>query len=331
MSDAPWPTDIEGWFWLPSREPRKIRGVLATSSDEGFQLRLEEPIDDGGQVYDRVYGEDMALRPLVLTDAFTITRYFARNDPTRFWQILRVNGVLLGSLRPKTRFRAAHAQIEGLQEFINTPAIKSATGPLRVVWDAPSAETVWAEGLAIRLRQDPALSGTPWSVRFAAEISAELRARPGRDVFAWHQIVEALTAFVGLCISRPAPLAKLELVDSRGRRVENRFAVRPFRGSGHQRVWLTAPLFGNLLAPAIVRWYRYRRDSFESFSIVSEYVAFAGNLNWADRLLLLARFVEIHDRRRPAGGQIPKPDHKRRINAVLAGAPDEQVMSVEVV
>ena len=41
----------------------------------------------------------------------------------------------------------------------------------------------------------------------------------------------------------------------------------------------------------------------------------------ASRLLLLARFVEIHDRRRPAAGQIPKPDHKRRINAVLASGP----------
>jgi len=157
----------------------------------------------------------------------------------------------------------------------------------------------------------------------AAEISAELRARPGRDVFAWHQIVEALTVFIGLCISRPAPLVKLELVDSRGRRVENRFAVRRFRGAGHDRVWLTAPLFGNHLAQAIERWYRYRQDSFDSFSIVSEYVAFAGNLNWADRLLLLARFVEIHDRRRPADGQIPKADHQRRLDAVLSQAPDE--------
>lgn len=323
MSDVPWPNEIEGWFWLPSREPRKVRGVLATSWDEGAQIRLEEPIDDGSQLHDRIYGEDMALRPMVLTDVFTITRHVARNDPTRFWQTLRVNGVLLGSHRPKTRFRAARAQVDGLREFINTPAITSATTPLRVVWSAPSSETVRAEGLAIRLRQDPDLSGPPWSVRLDAEISAELRARAGRDVFAWHQVVEALTAFVGLCVSRPAPLIKLELVDSRGRCVENRFAVRQFRGTGHQRVWLTAPAFGDRLAPAIERWYRYRRDSFESFSIVSEYVAFAGNLNWADRLLLLARFVEIHDRRQRTGGQIPKSDHQRRVDAVLAGAPDE--------
>lgn len=46
----------------------------------------------------------------------------------------------------------------------------------------------------------------------------------------------------------------------------SRFSVRPVRGAAHQRVWLTAPLFGNLLVLAIERWYRYCRDSFESRS-----------------------------------------------------------------
>lgn len=55
-----------------------------TSWDDGVELRLEDPIDNGDQSYERLYGEDMALRPMVLTDVFTVTRHFARNDPTRF-------------------------------------------------------------------------------------------------------------------------------------------------------------------------------------------------------------------------------------------------------
>lgn len=323
MSDAPWPEEIEGWFWLPSRQPRKIRGVLMTSWEGGAELRLEDPVDDGGRRYDRFYGEDMALRPIVLTNLFTVRRHFTRNDPTRFWQIMRVNGVLLGSQRPKTRFRAAHVRIEGLQEFISEPAIKVETKPLRAVWSAGPSKFVRADGITIRLRQDPLLKGASSSIAFSADVSAEISTRRGREVFAWHQTVEALSTFVGLCLSRPAPMVKLELVDARGRRVENRFAVRPHRASGHQRVWLTAPLFGDHLATVIERWYQYRRDSFESFSIVSEYVSFAGQLTWTDRLLLLARFVEVHDRRARPGGQIPKPDHRRRVKAVLAGAPVE--------
>jgi hypothetical protein len=322
VTDAPWPDEIEGWFWVPSRQPRKVRGVLMASWD-GAELRLEEPIDDGGRRYDRLYGEDMALRPMVLTDIFTVRRHFARNDPTRFWQIMRVNGALFGSQRPRTRFRAAHVRLEGLHEFIAEPAITVETKPLRAVWSAAPSKTSRADGVTIRLRQDPMLKGTPSSIDFSADVSAEISTRRGREVFAWHQTVEALSTFVGLCISRPAPMAKLELVDSRGRRVENRFAVRPHRASGHQRVWLTAPLFGDHLATALERWYRYRRDSFESFSIVVEYVSFAGQLNWADRLLLLARFVEVHDRRTRPGGQIPKADHRHRVAAVLAAAPSE--------
>jgi hypothetical protein len=322
VKNVSWSTEIEGRFWLPGRVPQKVRGVLTTSWTDGVRLHLEERLGDFGEdIFPRIYGEDMGRHPLVLTDAFTTTEHIAVSEPTRFMHVVSVNNTLLGSHRPKTKFVGAHASIDGLREFLGRPAIDVVRDPLGVRWVDKQPSRLAGGGLKIRLVQSPQLSGTHWSVRFDAEVRAELRASRGRDTFAWHQAAEALTVFIGLFLSRPAQLERLELVDSRGRRVENRYAVRELRGAGQGRTWLTAPLLGNYLAPALERWYAYRHDSYESFSMISEYVGFGGHLTWTDRLLLLARFVEVHDRRQRKGGRLPAEEHKQRVEEVVNSVP----------
>src|SRR5688500_6662092 len=107
MEDSQWGDEIEGWFWLPSRNPNKIRGLLATSWSDGVVLSLEEPLGDRSRSLERVYGADMAGRPVVLRDAFTLQRIGATSRPERFWHRLRVNEALLGTHRPRTRFPQA--------------------------------------------------------------------------------------------------------------------------------------------------------------------------------------------------------------------------------
>jgi hypothetical protein len=57
--------------------------------------------------------------------------------------------------------------------------------------------------------------------------------------------------------------------------------------------------------------------------MLAEYLAFGGHLNLADRLLLLARFLEVHHRRHQRSGEIPKQDHRQRVLDVLTSAPSQ--------
>lgn len=319
-----WDEAVEGWFWLPAATPRKVRGVLTTSWTEGAELSLERHLFAGQAIHDRIYGVDMAGRPLVLLNAFTRQQIHSTSEPERFRHVLAVNRVLLGTHRPKTRFPRATVWFGALSDFMTDTAISVTPGPPpRATWEPPTRQIIRVADLAIQFKHAIDFSGGYRGVRMRDDLRVEFRARRGREALDWQKAIDVIDVFVGFCTMQPAAFERISLFDHRNGEVEYRYRLRSFSGPESGRPWLRQDSFGSYLGMALENWYAYRDSSPEAFFMIAEYVAFGGNLNWADRLLLLARFLEVHHRRSRKGGLLPKATHKARMKAIVSSAPSE--------
>ena len=323
MAPLEWEDEIEGWFWLPTRNPSRVRGKLETSWSDGLTLALEEPLGEYGEgEFSRVYGYDMAGRPLVLIDVFTRNRILSTRLPERFLHRLTAQQVLLGTDRPLTRFPKVIAWFRGLPEFMVGSGVDyEASG--RIIWDAPN-EHRWVLGddLVLVFKHQRELTGGLRDIRMRDDLRVEMRGKRGRRAGQWQTLIHALNVFLGFCISNPADFERLVLIGHRGQAVENRYGLRKIRGADHGRPWIREWDFQDL-GNTLAAWLRYRDESPEAFAMIAEYIAFGGHLNLADRLLLLARFLEVHHRRRHKSGEFTREAHRNRVREVLTASPTE--------
>ncbi len=326
MPPLDWDDIVEGWFWLPAANPRKVRGVLKTSWANGIELSLEEHLFKDNKSRQRIYGSDMAGRPLVLLDAFTRNQTYATSLPERFWHILTVNEVFLGTGRPKTRFPRVVVRLSALSDFLTETAISIESKPPQATWKPPRKRLLHAGGLTIQFEHRLNFTGGYRHAQMKDDLRVELRSSRGRQAPDWLEAIDVVAVFVGFCVRQPAGLERISLIDHQGQEAEYRYRLRSFNGPDTGRTgrwWLREKDFGDELGPALDRWHAYRKASPEAFDMISEYVAFGGDLNSADRLLLLARFLEVHHRRTRKGGQLTKKAHSSRTQAILANAPLE--------
>jgi HEPN superfamily Apea-like protein len=286
-------------------------------------LALEEPLGEYSEKeFPRVYGYDMAGRPLVLTEVFTRNRILSTSLPERFLHQLTAQQVYLGTERPLGRFPKAMAWFRGLSEFMVGSGVDYESSG-RIIWDGPEENRLGlGDDLVLVFRHQRELTGGLRDIRMKDDLRVEMRGRRGRQASHWHDLVHALNVFLGFCISEPADFERLVLIDHRGHQVENRYALRAIRGADHGRPWIREPDFRDL-GGALAAWLKYKNDSPEAFAMIAEYVAFGGHLNLADRLLLLARFLELHHRRQHRSGELPRELHRVRVREALKAAPAE--------
>jgi hypothetical protein len=323
MAAVDWEDEVEGWFWKPARSPTLIRGRLVTSWSDGAELQLEEGLGEYREKeFARVYGQDMAGRPMALIDLFSRNRILGTSLPERFHHRLTVGQALLGTDRPLTRFPGATAWFAGLSDFMVGSGVEYDPKTGSVLWN-PRPRKVWtvAEDLRIEFMHQRELDGGARSVRMRDGLRLALRSRKGRLAEDWQEVVHRLNVFLGFCISRPAEFERLILSTHAGAQVENRYGLREIRGADHGQPWMREWDFPDLGA-SLSEWFRYCEESPEAVGMLTEFVAFGGHLNLADRLLLLARFLEVHHRRHLRSGELSRADHKRRVREVTDSAPE---------
>jgi ApeA N-terminal domain 1 len=162
-----------------------------------------------------------------------------------------------------------------------------------------------------------------FSIEHRAEI--EMRDAAGRAIEDWSEPAFWIEGVISFLLGSPTWIERFYAQRDAGELdyiVQRRDAAVP---RGQRQPWLTLPVIRERFEQVVAGWFAFEQSDREAFLILNEYVRASGRLLAEDRLLYLARVIELYHRGASRFEQvvIPKSEQRKRVRAILEAAPDE--------
>jgi hypothetical protein len=312
---------------------REIFGDWSRGADEAVEGRLL--VDAAGQLDlqvkaalgepDRIGGHLSDGSPATLFDANLL-----RRDPKEhFFEEHRIGTAILGvdlAGCDADRLVAAVERIEGLEQFVGTSGL-SIEAPDAQALQRRSAAVAWKGADPIRVSLpgcelrlvDYTRFERESDFRYSLQHIAEARVETEEPVSLEFvdETYDTLAAFIAFGMEARVEPRSLFITADDGTRGEVLMKRRPQYGMAPDEVepWLT---LGDLSAPeeTLAGFYRFAREQASAYLILFELLVFLGALNPIDKLLYLARFLEVFHRTRYPGERDPHEVHEKRAKIV---------------
>lgn len=298
-----------------------VEGRLLVDAAGDLDLQVKAALGDP----DRIGGRLGDGSPATLLDSDLL-----RRDPTEhFFEEHRIGTAILGvdlAGIDDDRLVAAVEQVDGLEHFVGTSGL-SIEAPDAQALQERSAAIAWSGAEPIRVplpgcelrlvdyTRFERESDFRYSLRHVAEARIESDGPISLEFV--HEVFDVLTAFIAFGVEARVEPRSLFVTADDGARAEVLMKWRPLYGRAPAEVepWLT---LHDLTAPqeALAGFYRFAREQAAAYLILFELLVFLGALNPIDKLLYLARFLEVFHRTRFPGQRDPQEVHEKRVKIV---------------
>lgn len=298
-----------------------VEGRLLVDTAGQLDLQVKAPLGEP----DRIGGHVSDGSPATLLGADLL-----RRDPKEhFFEEHRIGIAILGvdlAGINDDRLVAAVEQINGLEQFVGTSGL-SIEAPNAEALQRRSAVVAWKGadpiGVAVSDCELRLVDYTRFEresdFRYSLQHAAEARVVTAKPVSLEFidELFDILAAFVAFGIEARVEPRSLSITVEGGARGEVLMKRRPQYGKAPAEVepWLT---LGDLSAPdeALAGFYRFAHEQTSAYLILFELLVFLEALNSIDKLLYLARFLEVFHRTRYPGQRDPKEVHEKRMKIV---------------
>lgn len=323
---------IEGLFWDPADESRRVRGRVVWPR-RSPQLQLEEPLRlppdrsnplegiqaMGREEADVIVGQSLTGQQLCLQDCFVTQMSGGKVSHPQLWSVARV---YIGTATPPPEVASLEVQLFGLRDFYGAPLLgefkpiaKGNRDRITVDWSSsPKLEAAFGQ-LTVRFEDDMGASGTADRLTLTATPRIHIVAPEPRPIDELRPEVGYLSTLVGFCRGAAAELAQLWLVTKEGDNVRCLERLRPLpeHADDGSHAWLG---IGDLapFAHTLERWREFCVTNENGLAMIAEYLRGPPRHMTIDRLLVLVRFLEEYSHTLVAGGGMPaKKELHRRI------------------
>lgn len=313
-------TELFGSWHLPGGRPVDGRLIV----DDGRPtLQLRKPLGSAG----RIEGQLTNGEPVTLFGV-DMTRRGSGDWAEDLLIHMAVLGMNLASESDKC-LTGATILAEGLEEAVGVSNLSVTTSDLTkksgasasVEWRATEPiEVALAEGTLV-LDSFVRFDHESW-FRFALEhrAKATLAAPKSLALADVHRVFDRLLALLAFATAARVGTDALRVSSAAGEaeviaRERQRYGPSPHDGEA----WLE---IGGLDDPAaaVAGFYRFADEQPAAYLVLFEYLVFESALNPADKLLYLARFLEVYHRTRYPGPRDPEDVHNERVALVKQAA-----------
>jgi ApeA N-terminal domain 1 len=326
--------EADGSFWLADPD-QAVRGRLRFTQEDGGDLRLEGILagPKGGVMPDAdvMHGTAIDGTALALINAFPVNLQIVSPKPSyphRFF----VNRLLIGTHDADQVFGRLRVVISDLLAFTASSGLSITQGgsglqpdeKVEISWDPmPEMPKVKVEGDEVEFVAEHNFQGDEYEFCLEHRVEVELRGSP-RPLLEWHAVSGAVVGFLCFFLGYPTKPERL-YAPLEDHEVEEVFQHRD-GGSGPKRggPWITLDLIEDEFDEALRGWFAFAQSDPGAFELLSEYLRFPGRLLNQDRLLYLARIIELYYRGGDRFVQTlkPKEEHKARKKAVVEAVPE---------
>ena len=302
-----------------------VPGRLLVDTDGKATLQLEGHLRSSG----RIAGQLGTGEPVTLLGTHETRRASHGHYVHEFLISTAAIGVEIAD-EADCCFSWATLKLLGLEETIGTSGLSLETSDLRarnprfarVEWRPTPDIEITLPDATLRLK-DHARFDHESFFRFALEHGAQARLAGQRllSLLDVHHTFNSLMTFVAFATEAQVKTRELRVgtapVDSggAGARVLTRERARYGPMPGDVEPWLTLNELENP-AGALSGFYRFAEEQHAAYLILHEYLVFASALNPVDKLLYLARFLEVYHRTRFPGPRDPDDVHAERVALV---------------
>jgi hypothetical protein len=323
--------EIEGRFWDPGYEDRRVRGRVVRERRIP-RLLLEEPLRPapaegdpleriramGRETADVIAGQSLTGEPLCLENCFVIQMVGAKVPHPQVWSVERL---FIGADAPPRTIARLEVHLLGLRDFYGAPLLGDLTPTANanrerytIDWlSSPRLEAQFGD-VTVIFDDEMTVTGPAHQLTLNATPRIHVVPPEPRHLDDLRPDVGFLATLVGFCRGAAAELDQLWLVSADGIRVRciERLRSLPEDDDDDGHPWLG---IGNLnpLARTLERWRAFCVENENAVAMLAEYLRGPRRYMTIDRLLVLARFIEEYSHTSVAAGSMPPKDkfHQR--------------------
>jgi ApeA N-terminal domain 1 len=243
-----------------------------------------------------------------------------------------VNRVRIGTDQPDAVFSSVRLGIHGLLQFLGESGL-SLTGetgapdhnaPVSIAWKPVTTPTATVGSDVVAVLSEHRVTGTDFELGLEDHVEVELRGEP-RTFDEWRDLAGAIEGFIAFLTDLPVWIERFYTWDE-DEAVDELWIYREGRAQADRsEPWIPLAGIQAEFEEALRGWAALSESDNAAFVILNEYLRFGGRLLHEDRLLYLARFVELYHRDKARFDQpiTPKATHKQRMKEILDAVPRE--------
>ncbi len=328
--------EADGTFWLADRDDA-VRGHLRFTPDRGGELRLERilvgPHGDVMPSADAMRGTAIDGTELALINAFPTDLQIVSPKPPHPHRFF-VNRLLVGTHDADQAFRRLRLATRDLLAFTSTSGLAITQGggdpqptdAVSISWEPLSdLPTVDVDGGEIAFVAEHRFQADDYEFRLRHQVEVELRGA-ARSFESWQSTSEAVIGFLCFFLGYPTRPERL-YAPLKDRDVELLFQHRDgFSQPRKGGPWLTLDAIRPEFEEAMKGWLAFSASDPKAFELLGEYLRFPGRLLQEDRLLYLARAIELYYRGGDRFAQTleSRSQYRARKKAVIEAVPEAE-------
>lgn len=196
--------------------------------------------------------------------------------------------------------------------------------PSRSAGAEESLPTARVDGLEVAPVTEHRLDVDDYRATVEHRAEFELRHADGRPMLDWRSRASQMEGLVAFLTGYPAWVERLyapvgdDVVDY----IARHRTIGRDTDAQRDRPWVKLDVIQDAFQGVVDGWFRLFDSDRAAYDQLAEYLLFGGELLLQDRLLTLARFIELYHRGRFDQVLIAKHEHRKRIGEIVDAVPD---------